>query len=388
MNYIIEFINKNNIETIENELLNLLLNGDYCDSFINRGVNGRVYIQKIGETIEKKINNKIVKIPVVVKENLQSGVLETLIIKNKLFLYSKFNLFSEILILLYINKLYEMNESLHLIYMFGYCADNENIKIITEKNGLNNKISLYNKNYFVSNKLFFLENEESYLETLFELLRYINRFSVNDDLIMPNKIKVSLVELIDNIVISYITTFKLLIENNIIPNDLHLNNIFIYWLNSNSYLNNKFIGNTKYICYKYKTKYIKIKTFGFVIKFGDVGDFIVKPKEDVFIFGSIWNNQFLSDVNYLNDFFSYIINFHKFFYFLSQSISKNVYEKTVLYKILCDYPYSHISLIDNSNIDKNKINELPNFDKLLSYFTKYFVNKPDVKFNNNEYFVC
>jgi hypothetical protein len=36
---------------------------------------------------------------------------------------------------------------------------------------------------------------------------------------------------------------------------------------------------------KYKDKIIKIDTFGFILKIGDVGTFIVKPKKNIILIG-------------------------------------------------------------------------------------------------------
>ena len=63
---------------------------------------------------------------------------------------------------------------------------------------------------------------------------------------------------------------------------MHNENIFIHWLNDNYYLDDINIKNTKYIYYKFKNKIIKI--FRFLLKIGDVGYFIVKPKLNIFFF--------------------------------------------------------------------------------------------------------
>jgi hypothetical protein len=65
--------------------------------------------------------------------------------------------------------------------------------------------------------------------------------------------------------ISFFATYHLLTENNIFPSDMHTANIFIHWLDDNSYYNTINIKNLKEIVYKIGKKYYKIKTFGFVL---------------------------------------------------------------------------------------------------------------------------
>jgi hypothetical protein len=74
-------------------------------------------------------------------------------------------------------------------------------------------------------------------------------------------------------------------ENKIYPYDIHEGNIFIHWLNDTSYYNNENIKDCKNIIYKVKNKYYKIKTFGFLIIFGDTGCFFLEARKDVIIVG-------------------------------------------------------------------------------------------------------
>mgnify|MGYP003333930748 CR=1 FL=1 len=61
--------------------------------------------------------------------------------------------------------------------------------------------------------------------------------------------------------ISYLATHELLTVNNIMPSDMHDGNIFIHWLNENSYFENKCIKDVEEIVYKINNKFYKIKTF-------------------------------------------------------------------------------------------------------------------------------
>jgi AraC-like DNA-binding protein len=52
-----------------------------------------------------------------------------------------------------------------------------------------------------------------------------------------------------------------------------------------TYFNDKNIKDLKEIIYKIGNKYYKIKTFGFVLIFGDTGTFIMKIKKDIILIG-------------------------------------------------------------------------------------------------------
>ena len=66
-------------------------------------------------------------------------------------------------------------------------------------------------------------------------------------------------------------------------------NIFIHWLNDNSYFGEKNIKDLEEIVYKVGKKYYKIKTFGLLLIIGDTGTFVAKIKKDIILAGQIWN---------------------------------------------------------------------------------------------------
>jgi len=180
---------------------------------------------------------------------------------------------------MYIKQLYSKTVHLPLLLGYGTCLEKTKInKIITIRHGLDKEIEVdISKNY----------KHKSYITTLKDLFNYIY-FSKNKDgsVILPNGIKCdNISELYDYICISYLTTYNLLTENKIYPYDIHEGNIFIHWLNDTSYYNNENIKDCKNIIYKVKNKYYKIKTFGFLIIFGDTGCFFLEARKDVIIVG-------------------------------------------------------------------------------------------------------
>ena len=282
MNEIIKFISNADKKTIKNKLHNILEYHKFCPTVLGQGSFGKAYIPE-SKNIEVHIDNKKVYLPIVIKEanNLTNEPdINIDIIGNKLYIVGNYNgITAEAIILMYIKQLYKKSVHLPLILGYGTCLENNKInKIITPRYGLDKEIEV---NISKNNK------HKSYITTLRDLFNYIY-FSKNKDgsVILPNGIKCdNISELYDYICISYLATYHLLTENKIYPYDIHEGNIFIHWLNDTSYYNNENIKDCKNIIYKVKNKYYKIKTFGFVIIFGDTGCFFLEARKDVIIVG-------------------------------------------------------------------------------------------------------
>ena len=74
----------------------------------------------------------------------------------------------------------------------------------------------------------------SNLNTMLDLFDYINITKNKDIVVFPNGKKCdNIPELFDFLCISYLITHSLLCKYGIFPSDMHVNNIFIYWLNEN-----------------------------------------------------------------------------------------------------------------------------------------------------------
>ena len=282
INEIIKFISKSDKKTIKNKLYNILEYNKFCPVILGKGSSGKVYIPE-SKNIEVNIDNKKVYLPVVVKEaiNLENNSdIDINIINDKLYIIGNNNgITSEAIILMYIKQLYKKSVHLPLILGYGTCLENNKInKIITTRYGLDKEIEV---NISKNNK------HKSYITTLRDLFNYIY-FSKNKDgsVILPNGIKCdNISELYDYICISYLATFHLLTKNKIYPQDIYDDNIFIHWLNDNSYYNNENIRDCKNIIYKVNNKYYKIKTFGFVIILGDCGKYFLEASKDIIIAG-------------------------------------------------------------------------------------------------------
>ena len=299
MDMILKFIKNSNKEKIKDELIKLIEYDEFCPVLLGEGIFGKVYIPGSNKTILFKLNNIVLELPIVIKESHKQREyeidLQLDIFENKLYISSGGSIITEMLILMFIKKLWYKTVHLPLILGYTNCS-NKNLvdKIITFKYGLDKDIiiDLTNKVWqnYISDKAF-PKLFKSSIATIFDLFQYI-RFSKNKDnsIIFPNGIKCNNIsKLYDYICISYLVTHYLLTKNNIFPYDLHESNIFIHWLNNNSYYNNENIKNIKYIIYKIGNKYYKIKTFGFIIIIGDTGLFNMIIKEDVILMGRAMN---------------------------------------------------------------------------------------------------
>jgi hypothetical protein len=220
------------------------------------------------------------------------------ILNNKLYIHSYGGLITEALILMFTNNLRNKTVHLPLLLAYGTCSKNKIIdRIYTLKYGLDEPVEInlqgriYDEDSLWHNKE--IKNDEIYkntIATLKDLFTYIHYSKNKDDVvILPNGIKCNVNELYDYICISFLATHYLLAENNIFQNDMYVSNLFIHWLNNNSYYNNKNIKNLKEIIYKIGNKYYKIKTFGFILIFGDTGSFIIKIKKDIILIGQAPN---------------------------------------------------------------------------------------------------
>jgi len=200
------------------------------------------------------------------------------------------------------------------------------------------------------------------------------------NIILPNDVKCNVIEFIDYLCISYLHTQLLFINNNISVTDTHLNNIFIHYLNKRSYISDQYIGDIEYIIYKYNDKMIKIKTFGILLKIGDLGTSIIQPKEDIIIVGQGYN---IKD-NYK------IIDIMKrqnqvvllFLYIMKNELTYDIFSKAIISKLFNIHPYNKIHYLRYTQ-PNDLLNDFLSIEEILDlYYEKYKINKLDNDNNN------
>lgn len=386
INQILNFIKNSKKEKIQKELYDLIQYKEFCPIVIGEGHFGKAYIPEINKTFPFKIGNKTIELPIVVKETKNIDNPDAYygidILDKKLYISGYDNITTEALILMFIRKLWHKSVHLPLLLAYGTCSTTKMVnRVITLKHGLDEQIEIdltgkiYNEApLWHKPKKEPTEIFKSSIATLGNLFDYIH-YKQNKDgtVVLPNGIKCDIAELFDYLCISYLATHEFLTNNNIYPSDMHSGNIFIHWLNDNSYYDDKNIKNIKEIVYKVKNKYYKIKTFGLVLILGDTGTFIIKVKNDVLIVGQAWDiknnyklvSQRLKPEHTNMDFIKWN----------SRLIGKKDFIKTIGYNILNTEPYN-----ENANgslgWDKSYLEKLKSTIELLSFFDeKYGLDK-------------
>ena len=379
---LVEFIKNNDIDIIEKELLSKMTNQTYCDNILGRGTYGDVYVSQVGSTMDIVTSTKQkINMHIVVKKANEEGDIHVKIINKKLYIYGNLTIAIEAIILSYFNKLSQQKLSPHLPYMIGYssCGSKNNTfvdKIITERHGLlkNIEVKLVDYDYMPllwgSDEKIFKSN----LGTLTDLMKYILLKRDQDKVVLSNGEKCDIVKLMDYLCISYIHTHNLLYKHNIIISDMYFNNIFIHWLNENSYMDNQYIGDTKYIYYKYNNKILKIKTYGIILKVGDVGTSIIMPRDDVMILGQAVDPE--KNLHLLEQLTAPNYNIvSDFFMNVKYNLPFSIYKKTIAYKIYSMYPYSE--LVQHQPEDHKLLANYLTPNELLDIYDMYAVSKTD-----------
>jgi len=388
---ILDFLNNSDKNTIFKNLYSLIYDYKFCPVLLGEGHFGKVYTE-VNNTFPYKINNKMINLPIVIKESRMNPDIKIGmdIINNILYISGYDNITLEMLILIFLRNLYNKTVHLPLIMAYGNCLYNEFVtRIITRKYGLKKQIEINLDNKIFNDEPLWIKprNEKkttfiSSINTVKELFAYIHYTRKGEKCILPNNIECNVIELYDYLCISYLITHYLLTQNNIYPSDMSSNNIFIHWLNDDSYYDNVNIKNIEEIVYNINNKFYKIKTFGFVIIFGDTGNFKIKIKKDIILIGQIYNiveNYKLLDrvlkEEYTNtDFLLWNFDFLPF----------NIFKNTIAYNILNSEPYNDYPLKDYYLLGKDikYLDSLKSTLELLNYYDKYCVSKY-IKNQNN-----
>lgn len=380
---IVEFIKRSNIEDIKNNLINLIYNKRYCPDVLGQGNVGRAFVPKIGPKETVKIGKSSASLPIVIKESLGSGEFTLEIIDSILYVYGIDNMTAEAIILSYVNKLWYEKKSPHLPLMIGYscCGIRNNLKtknvdtIATEKHGLDEKVGM-DLGYLYPYALQIHDESRtevfsSTINTFSSLFKYV--LSQNsEEVMLPNGIKCNFAELCDYICIGYIHTFNLLMKHNIYVLDMHTDNIFIHWLGENSYMGDVQMVDVESIVYKINDKMYATKTFGFLIKLGDMGGSIVIPRNDVIILGTasdMINNRALIPAMTKSNF-----QLNLFFIELQSMVPRFFFEKTVAHNISKCEPYNKISWVNQAYTEKNRAALFSPY-QLINFYARYEIKQ-------------
>lgn len=352
---IISFLKNEKIEVINKNLLKYLSNNKYCDKVVGEGYMGKVYRPGIPHTIDGK--------EVVVKKSKKEGEFHMKIINKELFIWCYQNSTIECVILEYITKL----KSYHLPKLLGYstCSSQYVDTLVLEKYGMEEKEIKVVKKYFDDQRIFFpgpLEKSlviyKSQFITLLDLLDYIVFFREGMNIKLPNGNKCGIIDLLDSFYLAYLYTYQQLVDEGIIPIDMHYANIFLEWSDT-----------PKEFEYSYKGNKYRSKNYGVIIKLGDVGSFLFHPRKDVYLLGQGFEidkqvellKETVSNPNY------------KVLLFLDQIklFPIEIAEKTIAGKIMRTHPYNcTIPFVIDLEYKKDYLSAR---EMLTKYFKKYLV---------------
>lgn len=368
-------------DEIINNLHDLLMNDDTCDAILGSGIAGMVKVSKIGDSYILKYDNKTIEMPIVIKDAIIDRGLIYTKKDSDLFIHNVSGISAEALILYFIRPIIQLKLSPHLPLLLDHskCVSTDVqpiTRLITERHGLKEKISIPYKGFhemplWNNNNVDELRYD-TFMGTFDDLCIYINILMTKDYTIkLPNDIVCKISELIDSISLSFLVTYLLLERHNIRLSDMHPQNIFIHWLDENSYLMDEKIGNVKYIFYKINNKIYKIKTFGILMKIGDVGACIVKAKSDVFIAGHCANiDKGYNIIKFLTTFEKN----HEFFATYRNCLPSVIIDQLEVNKLFSLYPYNELHWM---YMKYDHVDTLMNSDKMLDIFEKFVVSDID-----------
>ncbi len=376
-----EFLASESIKDIQDNIFDFISKSDICDVQLGQGMMGSVYQRKIGDTYPLTLNNKIVDFPIIIKfSNDNSGTeFTSKIIDNKLYIYSFLDMSAEALMLSIVRDMWMSELCPHVPLMLDYSACNANkvTRICTERQGLSKPITIkipwLNETQMWRKVDKLNTSYDTTLATLYDLAEYICIYR-NDNIIkLPNNIEVPIDKLIDQFTISYLFTHDLLARHGLYLQDMHSKNIFIHWLNTESYLGNKHIADIKKIRYKINNKIFEIETYGILLKVGDIGASIYKPRDNVYLLGQCGNIDLSAPI--LNQI---VTPQHSCWFFIENMLSlfpHSIISNTISHKIMTSAPYKEWN---KSGFDLTK---LLTPIKLLNQFDS-FVIKEDNKADN------
>jgi hypothetical protein len=268
--------------------------------------------------------------------------------------------------------------------MIGYsCCNNKGKiavdKIIIERQGLLDNIELHadgftEKNIWHPSK----SNKDpnlfkSMIGTLGDLIKYVLIKMKDGKVELPNSVICNVVKLFDYLAISYFHTYNLLHKNNIVISDMHPYNIFIHWLGKDSYLDDLYIGDIKSVNYKYNKHILKIKTYGLLLKVGDLGSSIVIPRPDLYILGQAVDLE--KNIRLIDQMVKPNHGVYDFSYIYRNELPTIIYEKTVMSKFLSMHPYNKIVM--GLPLPYDLLKDFLTPDKLLDHFKPYMVDNVD-----------
>lgn len=388
-----QILQKGNKKQIIDNLINELTNiSTYCSKILGQGFFGKVYENVVGPYFGLVIDDIKFILPIVTKEANNLGPITITQINDDLLIYTNNGLSSEALILYMISKLWYQELSPNIVFMIGTgnCSNNNSnivTNIVLERHGLFDPIKIDVSNYTHTRLLQQPKYKMSFLETLGELSDYLTiNYDDSFSCVLPNNKKVYIPDLIDFLLISYLhTSYFLWSQIGLTLVDQHFNNVLIHWINDLSRVGKKSLKSLEYIYYNLGDKYIKIPTFGILLKIGDVGLCIMNPQKNVLVIGDVaFIDNLPQYIKYKNYYPTYMHMLMLIFY----SFPLEIVQKTRIFKLITNtFPLNKYRIEEGFTEELSK--KCPNSMEILknNVFQDLHIKEIDQNLNSDSYFV-
>ncbi|AYV76157.1 MAG: hypothetical protein Terrestrivirus4_205 [Terrestrivirus sp.] len=387
------------VELLKNKIPLFMSNvNGYCEEKLGSGFFGDVVSNTISGSVEVEIKNKKIPMDVAIKKiRSQTGTFDVIKHEDNIIVYSDNELSCEAIFFMLVSELWIREITPHVPYLIGagkcdtvsnsnHIDTAQNIsplkpdtllinRFVIERHGLLKSITIHNKgiNPFINDVP---RITKTYLNNLMDLMKYVCLNRRHNKALLPNNIQCDIVELLDGYFISFLHTAHLLWKNyKITLLDQHSRNIFIHWIDKQTYMGTKPLNNIKYIYYKLtnsKNKYIRIPTFGTLLKIGDLGSCISNPVNNLFIVGDL--PQVDDSLKHIHKYKTQLPMYIDFMLNINFGLPTDIYDQTIIGKIFHQELFKDLVIYDGymSNVDK-----YPSPYDLLLYnpvFDKYRVN--------------
>jgi hypothetical protein len=330
----------------------------YCDEFLGEGFFGRVTTPNFGPVVNVFIGNSFVSLPTAVKQlKHPDGKFSIYEQDGKLYMVSEKTLTSEMIMLYMVSKLWYDERTPHLPFLLGVdsCGDIDSgfiSKIVTERHGIMSWFNGLEKPIILRDRFktpFWLtrQNHVSNMATLDDLFLFclLNRES-ETKITLPNGKTVYIPDLLDYLFISYVHTAHILYKDlHLILSDQHSTNIFIHWLGKFSRMGKTDMSNVDRIYYQIeKDKYIKCDTYGILLKLGDLGTCVMKPRDDVYVIGDVYDQD--KHIKDFRKYDSYVASYiDMFMNIVGGTFPQGVISKTRVWKLCQKAPFNTITYL-------------------------------------------
>jgi hypothetical protein len=352
-----DIIKKSDTKTIKEEFMNFLYQYTYyCDEYLGEGFFGRVSTPNFGPTVDVLIGDSYMTLPTAVKQLKHlDGKFNIYEQDDKLYMVSEKTLTSEMIMLYMISKLWYDERTPHLPFLLGVdsCGGGDSgliSKIVIERHGIITWFNQIKKPTILRDRFktpYWLtrQNHLSNMATLDDLFLFcvLNRES-ETKITLPNDKTVHVPDLLDYLFISYLHTAHILYKDlHLILSDQFTKNIFVHWLGKFSQMGKTNIGDVKNIYYQIgKDKYIKCETYGILLKLGDLGTCVMKPRDNVYVIGDVYNQD--KHIKDFKKYDSYVASYTEMFMnIVGGTFPPEILTKTRVWKLYQKAPFNTIT---------------------------------------------